>query len=272
MLNLTYEQLAGWLAGFIYPLARMLGMFASAPVFSNRSVPTRVRLAIGLGITVAVSAALPPQPPIDPGSYLGLLALFWQIAIGVAIGFMMRLVFAAVDVAGALIGMQMGLSFAIFFSPTAGGQTAVLSEFLGLVATLIFLSINGHLLMIDLVIRSFDWLPITAAPVSSDGWRFIAGYGAVIFSTGVLLSLPLLTALLVTNIALGILTRAAPQLNLFAIGFPISLAMGFAVLMLAMSFLGPVLTSFFEHSFDAIDQLLQALAYQPPPARGGPTP
>ncbi len=259
MLSLTYDQLAAWLAAFMYPLARLLGMFASAPIFSNRSVPTRVRLGIGLGVALAVVPAMPPMPPIDPGSFAGLLTLAWQIAIGLAIGFMMRLVFAAVDMAGSLVGMQMGLSFAIFFSPSAGGQTAVLSEFLGLVATLLFLSINGHLIMIDLLVRSFEWLPISTTPLSSDGWRFIVRYATVIFAAGLLLSLPMLTALLVTNIALGILTRAAPQLNLFAIGFPVSLAMGMIVLLLAMNFLGPVILSFFERGFGAIDAMLQAL-------------
>ncbi|THF65718.1 flagellar biosynthetic protein FliR [Pseudothauera nasutitermitis] len=259
MLSFTYDQLAAWLGAFLYPLARLLGMFASAPVFSNRSVPVRVRLALGLGISIAIVPALPPMPPIDPGSYMGLLVLLWQMLIGIAIGFMMRLVFAAVDMAGSLVGMQMGLSFAIFFSPTAGGQTAVLSEFLGLVATLLFLSINGHLLMVDAVVRSFEWLPISTAPVAAEGWAFIARYAVTIFALGLLLSLPMLTALLVTNIALGILTRAAPQLNLFAIGFPISLAMGILVLMLSMNYLGPVMVSFFERGFGAIDAMLMAL-------------
>ncbi|AUM00417.1 flagellar biosynthetic protein FliR [Zoogloeaceae bacteirum Par-f-2] len=260
MLSVTYEQLAGWLAAFLYPLARLLGMFASAPVFSNRAVPARVRLGVGLGIALAIVPVLPPMPAIDPGSYMGLLVLFWQMAIGVAIGFMMRLVFAAVDMAGSLVGMQMGLSFAIFFSPGTGGQTAVLSEFLGLIATLLFLAINGHLLMVDVLVRSFEWLPIGTAPLSPDGWHFIVRYATVVFATGLLLSLPMLTALLVTNIALGILTRASPQLNLFAIGFPVSLAMGMLVLMLAMHFLGPVMVSFFEQGFSAIESMLAALA------------
>ena len=258
MLVVTYEQLAAWLGGFIYPLARVLGMFASAPLFSHRSVPVRVRLGIGLGIALAIIPTLPPMPAIDPGSYEGLLVLVWQMAIGIAIGFVMRMVFAAVDMAGALIGMQMGLSFAIFFSPTTGGQTAVLSEFLGLVATLLFLAINGHLIMVDLVVRSFDWLPITTTPLAAGGWAFIARYASLIFALGLLLALPLITALLITNIALGVLTRAAPQLNLFAIGFPVTLTLGFFLLALSMGHFGPVVASFFERGFDAIDAMLRA--------------
>jgi flagellar biosynthesis protein FliR len=112
---------------------------------------------------------------------------------------------------------------------------------------------------VDLLVRSFEWLPISTTPLSSGGWIFVVRYASIIFAAGLLLALPMLAALLVTNIAMGILTRAAPQLNLFAIGFPISMGMGFLVLMLSMNYLGPVVQSFFERGFDAIDAMLRAL-------------
>ena len=154
MIEVTAAQLDAWLAALMFPLGRLLGLFASAPVFSNRGVSVRIRLAIGLGVALAVLPVLPPMPQVPPGGGLGLAIFAQQMFIGIAIGFMMRIVFAAVDMAGALIGMQMGLSFAIFFDPDAGGQTAVLSDFLNLLATLLFLAVNGHLLMIDVVVRS----------------------------------------------------------------------------------------------------------------------
>ena len=149
MIEVTAAQLDAWLAALMFPLARLLGLFASAPVFSNRGVSVRVRLAIGMGVAIAVLPVMPPMPQVAPGGGLGLAIFAQQMFIGIAIGFMMRIVFAAVDMAGALIGMQMGLSFAIFFDPDAGGQTAVLSDFLNLLATLLFLAVNGHLLMIE---------------------------------------------------------------------------------------------------------------------------
>jgi len=160
MLSVTAAQLDAWLAALMFPLARILGLFASAPIFSNRGVPARVRLAIGLGVAIALLPVMPPMPDVPPSSGVGLAIFGQQIFIGVAIGFMIRIVFAAVDMAGALIAMQMGLSFAIFFDPDAGGQTAVLSDFLNLIATLLFVAVNGHLLMIEALVRSFEWLPV----------------------------------------------------------------------------------------------------------------
>lgn len=260
MLSVTAAQLDAWLAALMFPMARLLGLFATAPIFSNRGVSVRIRLAVGLGIGIALLPIMPAMPAVPPGSGIGLMIMVQQMFIGIAIGFMLRLVFAAIDMAGSLIGMQMGLSFAIFFDPDAGGQTAVLSDFMGLVATLLFLAINGHLIMIDLLVRSFDWLPVGTASVSANGWGYIARAGAAIFATGLLLALPVVAVLLVTNIALGILTRAAPQLNLFAIGFPLTLAMGFFALMLIMTNFGPVVQSLFERGFDTVPVMLEALS------------
>ena len=125
-------------------------------------------------------------------------------------GLAMRVVFAALDVLGELTSLQMGLSFATFFDPGSNGQTAVVGEFLTLLATLIFLALNGHLLMADVLARSFEWLPVNALPLHAGGWAVLVRFGAVTFSAGLLLALPVVTALLITNIALGILTRAAP--------------------------------------------------------------
>ncbi|MGQ5487367.1 flagellar biosynthetic protein FliR [Thauera sp. AutoDN2] len=266
MLSVTAAQLDAWLAALMFPLARLLGLFSSAPVFANRGVSVRARLAIGIAVTVAVLPIMPPMPDVPPNSGLGLVIFGQQIFIGIAIGFMMRIVFAAVDMAGALIGMQMGLSFAIFFDPDAGGQTAVLSDFLNLLATLLFLAANGHLVLIEIVVRSFEWLPVSTELLSSSGWIFIARTGLTVFAAGLLLSMPIIAMLLVANIALGVLTRAAPQLNLFAVGFPITLTAGFIGLLLIMTNFGPVLQSLFERGFDTISLLLDALAPLPTPA------
>ncbi|TAH51325.1 MAG: flagellar biosynthetic protein FliR [Betaproteobacteria bacterium] len=266
MLSVTAAQLDAWLAALMFPLARLLGLFSSAPVLSNRGVSMRIRLAIGLAVTIALLPAMPPMPAVPPGSGLGLAIFAQQIFIGIAIGFMMRIVFAAIDMAGALIGMQMGLSFAVFFDPDAGGQTAVMSDFLGLVTTLLFLSVNGHLLLIDATVRSFEWLPVGIEPVRALGWGYIARAGATVFASGLLLSLPVVAVLLVANIALGVLTRAAPQLNLFAVGFPVTLTAGFIGLMLIFANFAPVLQSLFERGMDTITLMLETLAPLPPAA------
>ena len=264
MIEVTAAQLDAWLAALMFPLARLLGLFSSAPVFSNRGVSGRVRVAGGMGGAVGARAVVPPVAQGQPGGGLGLAIFAQQMFIGIAIAFMMRIVFAAVDMAGALIGMQMGLSFAIFFDPDAGGQTAVLSDFLNLLATLLFLAANGHLLMIDILVRSFEWVPVSTAPVNAAGWGSIPPTGLTVFAAGLLLPLPIVAILLVANIALGVLTRAAPQLNLFAVGFPITLTAGFIGVLLIMNNFAPVLQSLFERGFDSIGTLLDALAPLPP--------
>jgi hypothetical protein len=128
MISITSAQLDAWLALFIFPLSRILGLLATAPVFNNAALPVRMRLIAGLAITLALAPALPPLPALPASSWLGLIVLGQQILIGVLLGFALRITFAAVDVAGELIGLQMGLSFATFFDPTSGGQTPVVDR------------------------------------------------------------------------------------------------------------------------------------------------
>lgn len=258
MISVTAAQLDVWLAAVMFPLVRLLGLFASAPLWSNRGIPVRVRLAAGLAMAMAVLPALPPMPPIPTDSWQAIAVLAHQFIIGAAIGFMMRLFFAAVDLAGEMIGLQMGLSFAVFFSPTTGGQSSVIAEFLGLVTLLVFLALDGHLMMVKILVQTFEWLPVGEA-TSSQGWLVIVRHASVMFAAGVMMALPMVATLLIANIGLGILTRAAPQLNLFAVGFPVTLTVGFLILLLSMSLLAPVLQRLFEHGFNGIDALIRAL-------------
>lgn len=260
MLSFTYAQLDAWMAAYLYPAFRLLGMLGTAPFFNSRTISVRIRLATGMAIAVAVAPALPPQAAPEIGSGLGLVALFYNILIGAAIGFVMRLVMAAVDVAGEMIGLQMGLSFAIFFDPDAGGQTSVVAEFLGLLALLVFLTANGHLMLIDVLFSSFQWLPPGTLSVRSGGWGYLARLGTTVFATGLLLALPLVAALLTVNVAMGILTRAAPQLNILAVGFPITLTAGFIALLVSLTAFEPVMRHFVERGIRLIGTLLQELA------------
>jgi flagellar biosynthesis protein FliR len=258
MLSVTAAQLDAWLAAFMFPLARLLGLFASAPLWSNRGIPLRIRLAAGPAIAMAVLPALPDMPDVPTDSLHALGILAHQVVIGAAIGFTMRLVMAAVDLAGEMIGLQMGLSFAVFFNPQTGGQTSVLAEFLNLLTLLVFLALDGHLLLIQILVQTFEWIPVGEA-VSSRGWLVIVQHASVMFTAGVLMALPMIATLLIANIGLGILTRAAPQLNLFAVGFPVTLTVGFFVLMISLTLLGPMLQRLIEHGFDAVGALLGAL-------------
>ena len=249
MLTVTTAQLNLWLAGLLWPFIRILGLMIAAPLFGNQRFPLRMRVGLALLITVVVAPTLPPLPDIAPDSTAGLGIFMQQLLIGLAMGFAVRMVFTAVEMAGELIGLQMGLGFAVFYDPQNSGQMPVVGQFLGLVATLTFLALNGHLMMISTLADSFREMPITAAAVDPLAWRTIAGWGGRILYSALLLSLPVVAALLTTNLALGVLTRAAPQLNVFAVGFPITLTVGFGALLLSLPFFTPVFERLLADSF-----------------------
>ena len=242
MISITTAELNTLLAAFLWPLSRILALVATAPIFGNPSTPIRVKLGLAIAITILVMPLVEKSlPPVDPASGVGLIILMQQALIGIAIGFVMRVVFVAVEMAGELIGLQMGLGFAIFFDPQNSGQIDIVGRFLGVIATLAFLAIDGHLMMIALISQSFDTLPVGLEGLTGATLTTLANWGSEIFKSGLQLSLPVLTALLITNLALGVLTRVAPQLNIFAVGFPLTLSIGLFVLALSMPFYAPIL-------------------------------
>ena len=262
MLTFTDAQLNAWVVALMFPLSRVLGLVTTAPVFSGTGMPQQFRLILGLLITLAIAPVLPPMPEVAAGSWQGLFILAQQALIGAIMGLTLRIAFAAVDMAGDLIGLQMGLSFAVFYDPGQGAQTPVVTEFLTLLATLLFLAMNGHLLAISALTQSFTLLPVSATPFSSKGLSTFLTWSATLFSSGLLLSLPLVAALLIANIALGVLSRIAPTLNLFAIGFPVTLGAGMLVLTLSLPYFGAALEKLYDRGFTALEGVV--LAGKPP--------
>ena len=248
MLIFNSAEVNAWIALVFYPLVRVLGFFVTAPLFNNLATPVRVRLISGIAVTFGILPLIPPFPIVDMNSGTGLWLLAREMGVGIAMGFAMRIVFAALLMAGEQIGFQMGLGFAVFYSPQNSSQTPVVSEYLSLITTLIFLSINGHLMLVSTLAQSFQAIPISVQALPANAWSNLVLFGSKIFSAGLLFALPVSVALLITNLALGILTRAAPQLNLFAIGFPITLVAGFAILSLSLSYFTPPLQALFEEA------------------------
>ena len=260
MLNFTDAQLNAWMVGFLWPLSRILGLFTVAPVFGHASLPTRVKIGIGVFVALLVAPTLPAPPAVAPGSLAGLLILVQQFLIGVAIGFLMRLVFTGIEAAGELMGLQIGLGFASFFDPQSQGQTLVIGRFLNILGVLVFLALNAHLLLIAVLADSFHSLPISATPLASTGFLQLAQAGGTIFAIALQLALPLIAILLVVNLALGILTRSAPQLNIFAIGFPITLGVGLIAFDLSLGRFAPVFSAAVDAAFAHITAVLAAFA------------
>ena len=239
MISITSAQLDAWLVAFIWPFTRILGLIAAAPITGRPEFPNRVKIGLAILMSIVIAPALPAMPPIDPASWAGLFLLANELAIGVALGFMMRLVFTAVEMAADLMGLQMGLGFAQFYDVSAEAQVPVLGRFFGLAAVLTFLAIDGHLLLFAVLSESFTTLPIGGG-ASSAFWKSLSIFGGNMVFAALSLALPVIAALLITNLALGVLTRAAPQLNIFAVGFPITLMIGLVAAIFSISYLLPI--------------------------------
>ena len=233
MVEINGEQLAIWIATFLWPFIRILAMLATAPVFDNRTVQRRTRVGLAALIAILMMPLLPAPPVLS--SAQAIPVLIQQILIGVAMGFSMRLVFAAFEMAGDLLGLQMGLAFAQFIDPARGSQTPLIGSFLGVLASLVFLVIDGHLLVIAAVVQSFELIPISA-DLSVVNPQNIAMAGSIMFMLALQISLPVLAAVLISNIVLGILARAAPQLNVMSIGFSITIGVGLWILWVSLPY------------------------------------
>ena len=233
MIPINGEQLEIWIATFLWPFIRILAMLATAPVFDNRTIQRRTRVGLAALIAILMMPLLPAPPVLS--SAQAIPVLIQQILIGVAMGFSMRLVFAAFEMAGDLLGLQMGLAFAQFIDPARGTQTPLIGSFLGVLAMLTFLVIDGHLLVIAAVVQSFELIPISAnlAVVNSQS---IAMAGSIMFMLALQISLPVMAAVLISNIVLGILARAAPQLNVMSIGFSITIGVGLWILWVSLPY------------------------------------
>lgn len=245
IISVTSAQLEGWIVAFLWPFVRMLALVSTAPVFSESWVPRPVKVAVAAMLTFVVAPTIGDLPAVPVVSAEGVWIIAQQVLVGAAMGFSMKVVFAAVLAAGEYIGLQMGLSFASFFDPMSHGSTMVIARLLNMLATMIFLALDGHLMMVNALAESFHTLPVSAGPMASGGWLYLVLTGADIFASGLLLSLPLVTALLTLNLAMGILNRASPQFSIFAVGFPLTLLAGIFMLQLLM----PHLTAFLEPRF-----------------------
>ncbi|MFZ6748246.1 flagellar biosynthetic protein FliR [Undibacterium sp. Ren11W] len=259
MVSFSSDELISMIASFIWPLTRILGLIAISPPFGNNSVPVQVKLMLGVMLAMIVAPGLAPLTDADPLSITGIMILMQQLVIGMSMGFMIRVVFAGIEMAGEIIGLTMGLGFATFFDPQTQGRSSAINQLLVLLSTLIFLVLNVHLAVFSALIESFSSIPISTSLTMGFSFQKLAIWGEQIFSISLRLSLPIIAALLITNIALGILTRAAPQLNLFGIGFPITIGVGFLMLSMVL----PYMVQPIENAFQSGVEAIQSLGIQP---------
>lgn len=234
VLALSNGQIGTWVASFMLPMFRIVALLMTMPIIGTSLVPRRVRLYLALAITVVVAPVLPPMPEVNALDLTALLLIAEQIIIGAGLGLFLQLFFHSFVIAGQIISTQMGMGFASMVDPTNGVSSAVIGQFFTMLVTLVFLGMNGHLVVIETLIESFTTMPVGSGLLVSNFWTLANGLGWVM-AAGLKLVLPTITALLVVNIAFGVMTRAAPQLNIFSIGFPLTLVLGFVILWISLA-------------------------------------
>lgn len=246
----TTAQITGWLGDFLWPLMRVAMMFAVAPIFGGRLVPKRVRLLLSLLVTWVLLPVIPDAPAVDPLSAAGVMITLQQLLIGLVLGFMLQMVFSALVLGGQVIAIGMGLGFASMVDPQNGVQVPVVGQYYVTLATLLFLVLDGHLMLIALLAETFHALPVAVDGLNRQSLWDVAAWASHMFAGAMLIALPAVTALLLTNIAFGVITRAAPQLNIFAVGFPLTLTLGFAIMFFTVPALLPQFSDMLGDAFE----------------------
>jgi len=255
MITLTQAQLEGWIGQLYWPFIRIGACLMVAPAFGALMIPPRLRLVLAGAIAFLVAPLIPQPTGIVAFSLAGIVITVQQVIIGVAIGFAMQVLFDAVSMGGQLLANSMGLSYAFNVDPMRGTGTAALGQLYALLVMLTFLSLDGHLALLEMLVQGFRTLPIGETGLSNEGLWTIVAWGTQIFSGALAVALPGVTALLIVNIAFGVISRAAPSLNLFAVGFPISLVFGLIIIIVGL----PALQSAFVDLLGKAFVLLRGL-------------
>lgn len=237
-------------------MLRISALLLTAPPFSNNVFNLRLRIVVALALTWMVYP-LHAWPPIDPLSAAGLAEIFNQLAIGATMGLILQIVVAALVLAGHAISATMGLTMANMIDPSVG-NVPILSQFLIVLSTLIFVGTGGHAMLLGLVLESFRWLPIGQSILTQDAYGLVVRWSSMIFLGGLLMALPVMVSLLFVNVGLGVVTRAAPSLNIFAVGFPAMVIAGFIVLMLSMDSVGGRIEWLWVQGFSTLRSFLGA--------------
>jgi flagellar biosynthetic protein FliR len=256
-MELAIDQILTWAISYLWVLIRVGAMLMVAPIFGSQTLPKRVRLLIALVVSVVITPMVPDIPTVDPLSVAGFVMIVQQILIGVAMGFVLNLVLAAFVVAGESIAMSMGLGFAQTVDPQNGVSVPLVSQFLTIVVTLLMVTLNVPGMIVKMLADSFTILPISPIGLTPEDFRAIAWFGQQMYINAVLVALPIVTTLLMVNLAMGVITRAAPQMNIFSVGFPATLMIGFFVMFLAAPLWFPNVEQFVHQAFVLITEILR---------------
>ncbi len=253
---ISSSEITAFVGTLLWPLFRVAGLLMTAPVFSARTVPVKIRLGLSVAITIMILPIIPPVPNVDIFSPSAFLLLGQQLLIGVLMGFTLQLVLAAIITGGQVVAMQMGLGFAAMVDPQNGTQTPVVSQFYVIMVVLIYLALNGHLVLFEVLFDSFNTMPISSAGLMPEDFKAVVHWAGILFSGAVGIAIPAIASLLIVNFAFGIMTRAAPQMNIFVIGFPLTMILGFGVVFATLPSVLPQSTNMFNQAYRLLKTIL----------------
>jgi flagellar biosynthesis protein FliR len=256
VITLTSAQLESWLGQMFWPFIRIGSCFMVAPAFGAVFIPPRMRLILAAAVALLVAPLVTAPANITPFSAAGIIVTIQQILIGAALGFALQVLFDAVSMGGQLLANSMGLSFAFNVDPMRGTSTPALGQLYAMLVMLTFLALDGHLALIEVLVDGFKTLPVGSIGLGTDALWTLVGWGSQIFSGALAVALPGITALLIVNLAFGVMSRAAPSLNLFAVGFPISLVFGLVIVLVGLPALQSAFVSLLGSAFNLLRQLL----------------
>ena len=257
-MEITLLQVEQMVSSFLWPLFRVSSFFMAMPIIGTQMLPMRLRLGLALAVTVLIVPVLPPMPEFDGLSLQNWIVVAQQVLIGSLLGFSANILLQSFVAGGQIMAMQMGLGFASMTDPANGVNTVILSQIYLMMVMMLFLGMNGYLGLIEIMVDSFDVIPVGLEGVSKMTLWEIAHWGGWLLMAALMMSLPAVTALLVINFAFGIMTKAAPELNIFAIGFPFTMLMGVFIVWVSLSGFFSHYQTFSAEALENVSQLLKA--------------
>ncbi|CAM3445057.1 flagellar biosynthetic protein FliR [Parendozoicomonas haliclonae] len=255
-MDLSTAQLTGWMGQLLWPLFRVAGLLLTMPIIGSAMVPAQIRLVLALVITLIIVPLLPAMPAVEPLSTESLRITLQQILIGGMGGLLLHIYFAIFAMAGQMVSLQMGLGMAMMYDPVNGVSIPIIAQIYQVMATLMFLAIDGHLVVINILVSSFTAIPVgmvTADTLDLNTLTLQVGWA---LGAALLIALPAITTMLLVNIAFGVMNRAAPQLNVFSLGFPMSMMAGLIVLAVSISGMPGLFTSITEQALALLSGMI----------------
>ena len=252
------DDISSWIGVYLWPFFRIGAMLQVAPITGTRMVPARVRLVLAMSITMLIAPLIEPGPAFDGIGLNAMLVTMQQVLIGVVMGLFMQLLFQIFVVGGQMIAMQTGMGMAQTVDPTSGVNVAVVGQFYLIFVTLLFITMNGPLMMIEVLIESFYTIPIAVDGLTTASiWKFIT-MPVWMFKSALILALPPVTAILCVNLTFGVMTKSAPQLNIFSLGFPATMLFGLLIMWISLTAFVPLFERNFYQSFILLREIVGA--------------